>query len=152
MLGLAVVMIKLVVVIQVFELDSENMQLTLDDGHKLVLRKSVPSYDYYLTLVKKSVSKHRPVGVGIRNDIVEKVIPADQDIVREITQEVHGQSKVWLLGHDGTYLLDSSVPDADRIRRVLFNSKETQSRIWFVATLPELRIMDANRFSEPSTK
>jgi hypothetical protein len=142
MSGTAMAVLKLVVVLGLSEADATDIAVSLHAGQKPILHRSTTDNQYYLGLLQKSIERHRPVGVAIRDNIIDRVVSADQDTVREIFYPASPRINVWFMGHEGTYDLDVAQPEANRIQEVLRSSHEKRLPVWFVAKIPDLSIED----------
>jgi hypothetical protein len=130
-----------------------GLEVTFHTKERATLRSAHGDYEYCERLLRQSCDQKRPVGISVLNGEVQQVIRADQDVVRELVERGPTRVDVWFFGHDGKFHFDRSNPHARRIYDTLARSKRSESWVWFVATLPDLLIVDTASEDElPRTK
>ena len=118
--------------------------VVLSDGQRGRLPASHCRYDDYLQLAERSRKRRHPLGVamGRDNQIVE-LVRADNDHVSKVVDHDRERARVLFQGHDGVFFLRKDHAEYGRIHGLLTQSVEAKRRIWFIARLPRLIIVDA---------
>lgn len=98
---------------------------------------------YWERLLRDSLDQARPVGISIREGEIQQAARADQDVVNKLVERSETRVDVWFQGHNGIFRIDRSRPDAKRIYDTLERCQKSRGRVWFVAELPYLTILDA---------
>ncbi len=95
-------------------------------------------------MISCALKEKLPVGIAISKDReILSIRHSDNDIVESIIPEGEKTFKVWFMGHDGIFSLDRSHPGFDKIYSTLERSRRDSERVWFIAELSRLRILDA---------
>ena len=116
--------------------------LTLEDKKIVALPKTHQSYEYYSKLINRAFSRKHPIGLLISNDHqITAVRPADNDIVENIIRDKK-ILKVYFMGHNGIFRLDIDHPRFDVLYTNLNKSKINSQRVWFLAQLSDLILLD----------
>ncbi len=142
MLALAMATLQLVVVQGLKPAGNFGLEVTLHTKERATLRSARGDYERCERLLQQSYHRQRPVGVSVLDGEIQQVIRADQDVVRELVERGPARVDVWFLGHDGIFHFDRSGLHAKRIHDTLAKSKGSRKRVWFVAALPDLLIVD----------
>src|SRR5262245_32186858 len=106
-----IVALKLAVIRNMMPPDKAGVVLELQTGQRPVLRRTHKDFDYYLRLARDSFRDRLPVAIGIRDNEAQRMMLAERDTVRELTDDGHGNLKIWFQAHDGTFRLDASAAD-----------------------------------------
>ncbi len=116
--------------------------ITLEDKKIVALPKTHQSYEYYSKLINQAFSRKHPIGLLISNDHqITEVRPSDNDIVENIIRDKK-LLKVYFMGHNGIFRLDFDHPCFDVLYMNLNKSKINSQRVWFLAQLSDLILLD----------
>jgi hypothetical protein len=128
---------------------NQGIKVTLQNEKVVTLSKFHGSYDYFTKLINYALERKHPVGLAIskENEILS-VARADNDFVESIILKDGETFIIHFQGHDGVFSLDRNHPNFDKIYTTLERSRMNSQRIWFIAQLPELEILDAVLFEE----
>jgi hypothetical protein len=132
---------KLVVVLQLSDGNAAGVIATLNTRQQPILPKSIKEYQGCLQLLEMSRDLKEPVGIVIRDNVIEEMFPADFDRVLTISAKEQTRMKVRFGDLAAIYHLDFSRPEAQRIYEILVESMVKEVKVWFV-TKQEL-IVDA---------
>ncbi|MEN6321629.1 MAG: hypothetical protein ABFD82_23145 [Syntrophaceae bacterium] len=129
--------------IKMIEESTDGATIMFQTGQKGTLYRNHKDYQFYLTLVDKSIERQHPIGVKINSagEIVE-VTRADYDFVAFLAEGNENTVKVWFHMHDGIAYLERQHPRFNDIERDLNRSLKEKKRIWFVWRLPRLTLED----------
>ncbi len=123
---------------------SQGIRITLQNEKVLTLSKSHESYEHIRKLIIDALGRKHPVGLAISKDNeILSIRRADNDFVMKIIPKDEETFIIWFQGHDGFFSLDRNHPSFDRIYTTLERSRMNSQRVWFIAQLPKLQILDA---------
>ena len=132
-----------------FQPSNQGIKITLQNEKVVTLSKSHESYEHYNKLIIRSLERKHPVGLAISKDNeILSIRHADNDFVMKIISKDEETFIIWFQGHDGFFSLDRNHPSFDRIYTTLERSRINSQRVWFIAQLPKLEILDAVLFEE----
>ncbi len=135
-------MVNLCLIINV-QPSNQGIKITLQNEKVVTLSKSHESYEYFTKLIIHALERKHPVGLAISKDneilLIER---ADNDFVEKIISKDEETVIIWFQGHDGFFSLDRNHPSFDRIYTTLERSRINSHRVWFIAQLPKLKILD----------
>jgi hypothetical protein len=116
--------------------------VTLENKNIVTLSKDHKLYDYYIKLINHALTRKHPIGLLISKDnkIIE-VQRADNDVVDNVIRDKN-TVKILFMGHDGIFFLDYDHPHFDLLYARLNKSKADSQRVWFIAQLPDLKLLD----------
>lgn len=144
--------IKLVIVVGIQKTDAGSM-IRFDHGESANLASTNSEYPYFLKLAERSLARKQPVGISLNNRDISEVHRADADIVTNISESKEKKEvTIWFQGHDGTYHLQHSHPEFNRILEALKNSKRDNKQLWFVVRKPTLVVQDVQFLPAEASK
>jgi hypothetical protein len=116
--------------------------VTLENNTIVTLSKDHKLYDYYIELINHALTRKYPIGflVAKDNKIIE-VQRADNDIVENIIRDKK-TIKIYFMGHNGIFFLECDHPHFDLLYARLNKSKTDSHRVWFIAQLSDLKLLD----------
>ena len=137
-----IVMVNLCLIINV-QPSNQGIKITLQNEKVVTLSKSHESYEYFTKLIIHALERKHPVGLAISKD--NKILAierADNDFVEKIISKDEQTFIIHFQGHDGFFSLDRNHPNFDKIYTILERSRINSQRVWFIAQLPKLKILD----------
>lgn len=120
----------------------DGATITFKGGTTGHLRGGGEDYSYFLTLAQRSVDRRHPVAVSLtgQGEIVG-MARANNDFVRAL-QDGGARVEVFFMGHDGIHFLRKDHPRFSQLSASLHAAADQKRRVWFVAKLPELVLLD----------
>jgi len=143
-----IVMLNLYFIIN-FQPSNQGIKITLQNEKVVTLSKSHESYEHYTKLILRALERKHPVGLAIsKDDKILAIEHADNDFVEKIISKDEETVIIQFQGHNGFFSLDRNHPGFDKIYTILERSRTNSQRVWFIAQLPKLKILDAVLFEE----
>jgi hypothetical protein len=137
-----IVMLNLYFIINV-QPSNQGIKITLQNEKVVTLSKSHESYEHFTELIIDALGRKHPVGLAISKDNeILLVRHSDNDFVGKIISKDEETFVIQFQGHDGFFSLDRNHPNFDRIYTTLERSRINSQRVWFIAQLPKLQILD----------
>ena len=128
---------------------NQGIKITLQNEKVATLSKSHESYEHFTKLIIHALKRKHPVGLAISKDNeILSIERADNDFVEKIISKDEETFIIQFQGHDGFFSLDRNHPSFDKIYTILERSRTNSQRVWFIATLPKLEILDTVLFEE----
>lgn len=122
---------------------NQGIKITLQNEKVVTLSKSHESYEHFTELIIDALGRKHPVGLAISKDNeILLVRHSDNDFVGKIISKDEETFVIQFQGHDGFFSLDRNHPNFDRIYTTLERSRINSQRVWFIAQLPKLQILD----------
>ena len=143
-----IVMLNLYFIIN-FQPSNQGIKITLQNEKVVTLSKSHESYEHFTKVIIHALGTKHPVGLAIsENNEILLVRHVDNDFVERIISRDEEIFIIQFQGHDGFFSLNRNHPSFDRIYTTLERSRMNPQRVWFIAQLPKLEILDAVLFEE----
>jgi len=125
------------------QISNQGIKITLQDEKVVTLSKSHELYGHFSELIIRAFKTKHPIGLGISKDNkILSIERADNDFVEKIISKDAETFIIQFQGHDGFFSLDRNQPSFDRIYTILERSRINSQRVWFIALLPKLKILD----------
>jgi sugar-specific transcriptional regulator TrmB len=137
-----IVMLNLYFIINL-QPSNQGIKITLQNEKVVTLSKSHESYEHFTELIIHALKRKHPVGLAISKDNkILSIERADNDFVEKIISKDEETFIIQFQGHDGFFSLDRNHPSFDKIYTILERSRINFQRVWFIAQLPKLQILD----------
>ena len=143
-----IVMLNLCFIVNLQPSD-QGIRITLQNEKVVTLSKSHESCEHYTKLIIRALERKNPVGLAISKDNeILSMERADNDFVEKIISKDEEIFIIQFQGHDGFFSLDRNQSSFDKIYTILERSRINSQRVWFIAQLPKLQILDVILFEE----
>ena len=122
---------------------AQNLKIQLQNGKVVTLSRLNKSYEGFVEKIIGASKSKFPIGLTISadNEIID-IRYADNDFVMEIASKNNNTFVIQFQGHDGYFFLHHGDPKFEEIFDVLKKAKIGSKRVWFIAQLPQLTILD----------
>jgi hypothetical protein len=143
MMSEALVLILTLLTVKQIDLQPTEAVVVFVEGQAGRISTAHKDYDYFLRLAYRSLERQHPVAVSLTaQGQITEMARADSDFPTLLVETDSERMKVIFQGHNGTYYLRKDHPHFKRLSEILRQSIQEKCRVWFVAQLPTLSLMD----------